>query len=72
MPATVHIYALLCSRSHPAEIKLEKQTQDVKNCVRTLGQGVYKNKSVGSINGGLCGDRTHDLMIKSHPLYQLS
>ena len=24
------------------------------------------------LNGGLCGDRTHDLMIKSHPLYQLS
>ena len=30
----------------PAEIKLEKQTQDVKNCVQTLGQGVYKNKSL--------------------------
>ena len=29
-----------------AEIKLEKQTQDVKNCVRTLGQGVYKDKSL--------------------------
>jgi len=27
---------------------------------------------VNVINGGLCGDRTHDLMIKSHPLYQLS
>ena len=30
----------------PAEIRLEKQTQDVKNCVQTLGQGVYKNKSL--------------------------
>ena len=29
-----------------AEIKLERQTQDVKNCVRTLGQGVYKDKSL--------------------------
>ncbi len=29
-----------------AEIRLEKQTQDVKNCVQTLGQGVYKNKSL--------------------------
>ena len=25
---------------------------------------------IGANNGGLCGDRTHDLMIKSHPLYQ--
>ena len=30
----------------PAEIRLEKQTQGVKSCVRTLGQGVYKNKSL--------------------------
>ena len=30
----------------PEEIRLEKQTQDVKNCVQTLGQGVYKNKSL--------------------------
>jgi large-conductance mechanosensitive channel len=29
-----------------AEIRLEKQTQDVKNCVRTLGNGVYKDKSL--------------------------
>ena len=29
-----------------SEIRLEKQTQDVKNCVRTLGQGVYKDKSL--------------------------
>ena len=29
-----------------SEIKLERQTQDVKNCVRTLGQGVYKDKSL--------------------------
>jgi len=29
-----------------SEIKLEKQTQDVKNCVQTLGQGVYKDKSL--------------------------
>ena len=30
----------------PAEVRLEKQTQDVKNCVRTLGNGVYKDKSL--------------------------
>ena len=29
-----------------AEIRLEKQTQSVKNCVRTFGQGVYKDKSL--------------------------
>ena len=29
-----------------SETKLERQTQDVKNCVRTLGQGVYKDKSL--------------------------
>ena len=29
-----------------AEVRLEKQTQDVKNCVKTLGQGVYKDKSL--------------------------
>ena len=28
------------------------------------------NFKIGANNGGLCGDRTHDLMIKSHPLYQ--
>ena len=30
----------------PAEVRLENQTQDVKNCVKTLGQGVYKDKSL--------------------------
>ena len=35
-----------------AEIRLEKQTQDVKNCVRTLGQGVYRDKSLSwKLNG---------------------
>tara|TARA_B100001057_G_scaffold489095_1_gene574695 strand:- start:1052 stop:1276 length:225 start_codon:yes stop_codon:yes gene_type:complete len=29
-----------------AEIRLEKQSQSVKNCVRTFGQGVYKDKSL--------------------------
>jgi len=29
-----------------AEIRLEKQTQGVKNCVRTFGQGVYKDKNL--------------------------
>mgnify|MGYP006231901187 FL=1 len=29
-----------------AELKLERQTQDVKNCVQTLGKGVYKDKSL--------------------------
>ena len=29
-----------------AEIRLEKQTQSIKNCVRTFGQGVYKDKSL--------------------------
>jgi len=28
------------------ETRLERQTQDVKNCVRTFGQGVYRDKSL--------------------------
>jgi len=34
------------SEKSSAEIRLEKQTQSVKNCVRTFGQGVYKDKSL--------------------------
>ena len=47
---------------------------------RDLGSGFvvvkknnkFREKLFKVENGGLCGDRTHDLMIKSHPLYQLS
>ena len=45
------LFGLLTSCSdnkekNSAEIRLEKQTQSVKNCVRTFGQGVYKDKSL--------------------------